>query len=84
LIIQLIRDEEALSLTIEDDGIGFDFENAMQKTQKGVGLGSIKDRIENKLGGEIIWDSTPGEGTSVFINIPNIFMTKKSKNQNHV
>jgi len=50
-----------LELCVRDDGIGFDPE---QHGGRSLGLASMKQRIY-LLGGEILIDSTPGQGTTV-------------------
>jgi signal transduction histidine kinase len=67
LHISLIKDEEGISVTIEDNGKGFD----TSKTENfdGIGLKNIQSRI-NYLKGTVEWNSTIGRGTAVVINIP--------------
>lgn len=69
VLIQLIGYKEEVNLIIEDDGVGFDHEKALEKG--GLGLKSIKSRVEF-LDGTINWDTKPGQGTSITINIPTI------------
>ena len=57
--------EEFISLTIEDDGQGFD----SNKYTPGLGLSNMKDRAE-ELGGTFEIDSSPGRGTIILIKIP--------------
>lgn len=63
-LVQLAREEERFSLTVEDDGVGF----YPDKVDVGssAGLANIKARVEY-LDGTIDIQSTPGEGTSVNI-----------------
>ena len=63
--IQLTQQNKELFVKVEDNGKGFDEE----KVKKGLGLENIKSRV-NMLNGELEWDSGPGMGTSVMINIP--------------
>ncbi|MCB0457856.1 MAG: sensor histidine kinase [Flavobacteriaceae bacterium] len=67
ILIQLIGYKNELTLIIEDDGHGFDYEKAVEKD--GLGLKSINSRVQY-LDGTISWDSQPGKGTSITINIP--------------
>jgi len=64
VLIQLVREEEHFSLTVEDDGKGFDVDDS--KTNSGAGLGNIKARAEY-LNGNVDIVSKKGEGTSVTI-----------------
>jgi signal transduction histidine kinase len=63
--IALLYDTINVSLSIEDDGCGFD---TAQKP-KGVGLRSIKERAES-IGGQITIESIPGKGTRIEATIP--------------
>lgn len=63
--IQLIGQDKHAIIAIEDDGKGFNINNA----NEGLGLKNIASRIE-QIGGKIEIDSTMGKGTSVLISIP--------------
>jgi ligand-binding sensor domain-containing protein/signal transduction histidine kinase len=63
--MSLSYNAEKVSLTIRDDGCGFD----MAQKPKGVGLRSIKERAES-IGGQIIIESIPNKGTRVEVTIP--------------
>ena len=59
--------DENLNIIVEDDGKGFNVSKIDIK--KGMGIGSIKTRI-NHLKGSFQIDSTLKKGTSIIINIP--------------
>lgn len=65
--LQLIRHEDELTVMIEDNGIGFD--TAKINEFGGIGLKNIISRIEF-LNGTVHFDSTPGKGTNVIIEVP--------------
>lgn len=67
LLLQLIRRDNTLMVIAEDNGKGFDVQQAL--TKKGMGLSSIAARVKF-LQGTIDWDSVPGEGTMVGISFP--------------
>ncbi len=67
ILIQLVGHKQEISLLIEDDGKGFNCQEAIAKG--GLGLKSIKSRVAY-LDGTIDWDTQPNNGTSVTINIP--------------
>lgn len=67
LDISIIKDEDGLSATIEDNGKGFDTSDT--SLRDGIGLKNIETRI-NYLKGEVNIDSSPGHGTVTIINIP--------------
>ncbi|AYL96198.1 tetratricopeptide repeat-containing sensor histidine kinase [Mucilaginibacter celer] len=67
LDISLIRTEEEISLTIEDNGKGFD--TTRPEVYNGMGLNNLKSRI-NFLKGKVEFISEPGKGTLVSVYIP--------------
>ncbi|WP_115122935.1 tetratricopeptide repeat-containing sensor histidine kinase [Marinirhabdus gelatinilytica] len=67
ILVQLVGHNQELNLLIEDDGKGFNIKKV--KANGGLGLKSIHSRVAY-LDGTIDWDSQPGNGTSVTINIP--------------
>ncbi len=67
LDIAIIKDEDGISATIEDNGRGFDTSQA--GVFDGIGLKNIRARIEY-LKGTVDFDSRSGQGTVVTINIP--------------
>ncbi len=67
IFIQMIKSEDSLSLTIEDDGIGFDSSKIPSKG--GIGLKNIENRVYY-LNGKLTVESTPGKGTLLLIDLP--------------
>ncbi len=67
LTLQLIRDEKELSIIIEDNGVGFD--TSKINAFEGIGLKNIISRIEF-INGSVHFDSTPGRGTNVIVEVP--------------
>ena len=65
VLLKLEIEKSALKLTIRDDGKGFD----PDKTNKGIGLANIKNRIR-LLNGEIKINSKTNSGTQIKIKIP--------------
>ena len=63
--IQLAYDEQALHLTIHDDGRGF-----APEREKGVGLLGMEERVR-RLHGWFKVDSCLGSGTTISIRLPN-------------
>lgn len=57
-----------LHLRVAENGIGFNPEETKSK-KSGMGLNSIYKRIE-MINGKLILNSTPGEGTSISIEVP--------------
>ncbi|RTL59860.1 MAG: tetratricopeptide repeat protein [Sphingobacteriales bacterium] len=67
LDISLIKDEDGISATVEDNGKGFDTSDFVKKN--GLGLKNIQARVEY-LKGTVDFDSSPGRGTLVAIHVP--------------
>jgi signal transduction histidine kinase/Flp pilus assembly protein TadD len=65
--ISLIKDKDGISISIEDNGIGFELSNL--KNKEGIGLQNIRNRIEY-LNGTVEWDTQKGKGTLVAMFIP--------------
>ena len=67
LIIQLFIGNESLTLSAEDDGVGF---NSSEKGE-GHGLKNIRQRVDY-LNGTIIIESEEGKGSEFMIEIPMV------------
>jgi signal transduction histidine kinase len=65
-IVQITKAANNISLTVEDDGKGFDA--AILDRSKGIGWSNIKHRIDF-LNGKLDIHSGPGNGTSVLVEI---------------
>lgn len=64
-IIQFNREGERLSVTVEDNGRGFDMQEASEKLH--AGLGTIQSRV-NYLKGRLSIESQQGLGTTVMMD----------------
>jgi two-component system, NarL family, sensor kinase len=65
----LVRRTDALSITVEDNGSGFDI--GILKTSDGIGFLNLQNRV-SYLEGTIDIQTAPGKGTFVSIEIPVI------------
>ncbi len=65
-LVQLSYNDTVLTITVEDDGKGFDV--AVLQQSKGIGWSNIQNRVEF-LKGKWDVDSQPGKGTSVNIEM---------------
>ncbi len=72
-LVQLVGEGNRLTLTIEDNGKGFDLQ---QMASKGIGLKNLSSRIK-LLDGTYEILSEPGKGTSIYIEID---LDKPSRN----
>lgn len=66
-VVQLIKYPDFINITVEDNGKGFDFVNAINE-KKGIGLGNIESRV-NYLKGKMDIESSLGKGTIIIIDI---------------
>lgn len=62
VLLKIVQDYEKLTLTIQDNGIGFD----MSKKPAGIGLMNIKTRA-SLFNGEVTIRSSPGQGCELFV-----------------
>lgn len=67
IIVQLLYGNDALSISVEDNGTGFD-KNA---EHTGIGLKNIAQRV-TYLNGDLSLDPVIGEGTAIIIDIKGI------------
>jgi two-component system sensor histidine kinase UhpB len=67
--LSLVEKGEKVSLTIADNGIGFDpMISGLSGRERGWGLLNIRERAES-IGGKLTVESKPGQGTHVEIDI---------------
>jgi len=67
VLIQYMREENKVDITVEDNGIGFNKEKS-QEMPTGMGLSNLKTRVAY-LKGDLDFTSEPNEGTTVNIHI---------------
>jgi len=71
IIVQLSHSATLLSITVDDNGKGFDV-NAVEKkrnSESGMGMLFMKERIQY-INGRVFFNSIPNEGTRITFNIP--------------
>ena len=59
---------KGISLIVSDAGIGFDWQDAMNR--RGLGLISMRERLR-LVNGELSIQSEPGRGTTVLARVPS-------------
>jgi signal transduction histidine kinase len=74
--IQLLQHDQEIVLMVEDNGKGFDVGKTLQN-ENGIGLKNITSRVDY-LHGTIHFDSVPGRGTTVIVEIPIRYETDHS------
>lgn len=62
VIVQGVWNDENFTITVEDNGMGFD----VSKGSGGMGLKNVASRVKS-LNGEFQLESSPGEGTTVYM-----------------
>jgi len=78
ITVQVNRIDHILQLSVEDDGIGYDYNERIKS--RGMGLKNILTRVE-KLNGKFHVDSAPGAGAFAFIEIPILTENRNSLQQ---
>ena len=66
IIVKIIKSETEISISIKDNGIGFD----INKTKDGIGLKNMQSRIKS-INGTIMIHSKKDIGTNLIMVIPN-------------
>jgi len=67
--LSLHQDGQRLHLVVLDDGCGCDIGKAAADSEKGSGLGGMRDRVR-AYNGELHIESRPGQGFRVTVDIP--------------
>lgn len=67
VVVILKQSNHAVTMTINDNGDGFDLEEA--RDSGGMGLASIRDRT-NKMDGTLTIESSPNQGTTIVVTLP--------------
>lgn len=62
--------EDAYVVQVQDDGVGFDVEEAMNRESKSIGLKNTLFRLRTLTNADVAIESAPGEGTIVTVTIP--------------
>jgi signal transduction histidine kinase len=71
VFLNVIRGESGISIVVEDDGVGFNVENAADRRNgdKRLGILTMRERVE-QFNGKLWIDSTAGRGTCLSVEIP--------------
>lgn len=69
VIVSLASTTDAISLTVQDDGIGFDAQTVV-RNHRGLGLVSMAERVR-LVHGTVTIDSIPQQGTRLYISVPH-------------
>ena len=69
VILTLSYLEDLVVLDVQDDGAGFSPDAATNGPEGGFGLQAMRERVE-QLGGLLLVESAPGEGTTLAVHVP--------------
>lgn len=69
VFVQVVREDDQLHLSVEDDGVGMSLHQPARAGKGGIGLAGIRTRV-GLLGGTFELYSRPGRGTGVFLQVP--------------
>lgn len=64
VVVQITQHDDTLNIMVEDDGVGFN----PDEIHWGLGYTTIQNRMD-EMNGDLTIDSTPGNGTTVILNI---------------
>lgn len=78
--VSIQREGSNIRIQVEDNGDGFDCGNV--KNAEGFGLFSIRERL-NSVGGGLLVESIPGEGTRVTVVAPLVMKDSNDKGAGH-
>ena len=69
VLLRCSQREDQMCVHIEDDGQGFHLSNGISENGQHYGLQIMKERAES-VGGSLVLDTKPGEGTRVIVCVP--------------
>ena len=62
--------DDAYEVIIQDDGVGFDVNETKNDGRSHIGMENTRKRIKDMCGGDVIIESTVGEGTTAKVILP--------------
>jgi signal transduction histidine kinase/ligand-binding sensor domain-containing protein len=66
---EVCKEDGVLRMTVEDNGVGFNYDAAINGSSSGFGLANLRERVR-LLGGSLKIETAPGKGTRLAIDIP--------------
>jgi len=64
LVVQIVQEPTRICFIVLDDGIGFDYKNIL--SAKGIGLASVKSRVDS-FNGQLEINSSLGKGSEITV-----------------
>lgn len=68
--------DDSITITVADDGIGFDPASLTSGAKASIGLTNVRRRLEYTLNATMCINSVPGTGTTITIHIPQPTLAK--------
>lgn len=81
-VVRFQRGSAGITVVVEDDGRGFDVEEALSSSERGLGLFGMKERLA-LVGGSLHIDSAPGRGSRIVAWVP-LNRRGRAQRQGHV
>ena len=80
LTVRLAQTEGHVTMTLRDNGHGFDLSaiTAVPEQERGLGLAGMRERA-SLAGGQVIVQSEPGQGTTVQVIVPLSSVAKEER-----
>lgn len=70
VIIRTDETQEYYTVTVTDDGVGFDPESAGEDGKVHIGIENVRRRLQTMCRATLLVESIPGKGTTAMIRIP--------------
>ena len=70
--------DDLVLMDVQDDGVGFDTTLTTNGTEGGFGLRAMRERIQ-QVDGKLLVESTPGEGTTLAVELPVKVLSKSEE-----
>lgn len=76
LTVKTQLEEKHVTVTIHDDGVGFDVTKPVEDGRSHIGIENTSKRLKTLCGGSLHITSEPGTGTTVVIKLPKSIVAK--------
>lgn len=77
------QDDEAYRIVIQDDGVGFDPDQAVRDGREHVGIENVRSRLAAQCGGTLTVQSQAGKGTTATVRIPKTKTARREEGEAH-
>lgn len=73
--VRTAKNGDCYTITVSDDGVGFDLQSVKKDGQNHFGLDLIEKRLKQFCDGKLDIESTIGVGTKITVTIPDLYLT---------